>query len=90
VNSTGDVAATWELLTEGERKVLAVIGRGNGVTTPQEAGRVTGTTWQAAARHARMLRALGLVTVTSLPKQVSYALSGRGRACLAAGEGPPA
>jgi hypothetical protein len=80
-----DARATWGLLTEGERKVLAAIGKGSGVTTPYQAGREAGMTWQMAVRHARALRRLGLVIVTSLPKQTSYALSGQGDACLAAG-----
>jgi hypothetical protein len=87
-----DARATWGLLTNDERKVLAAIGSSACVMTPHETGRGAGMTWQAAVRHARALKTLGLVTVTSLPKQTSYKLSGQGEACLAlgraAGESP--
>lgn len=80
-----DARATWGLLSHDERKVLAAIGSSACVMTPHATGRGAGMTWQAAARHARALKTLGLVIVTSLPKQTSYKLSGQGEACLALG-----
>jgi DNA-binding MarR family transcriptional regulator len=81
-----DARATWELLSEPERKALAVLGRYNGYAmTPDMLGRELGVTWQRASRTARKLKEFGLVTVKSLPKQTSYGISGQGEACLAAG-----
>ena len=78
--------ATWELLSEPERQALAVLGRFHGnVTTPDMLGRELHVTWQQASRTARKLKEFGLVTITSLPKQTSYRISGQGEACLAAG-----
>jgi DNA-binding MarR family transcriptional regulator len=81
-----DAAETWALLTELERKMLAVLGRHQGNTmVPRMLGRELDVTWQRAARIAGQLRKLGLVRVKSLPKQTSYELSGQGRAYLEAG-----
>ena len=85
-----DARATWELLSEPERRALAVLGCWDGnVTTPGMLGRELRVTWQQAARTAQQLKKFGLVTVKSLPKQTSYGISGQGRACLKAGEGEP-
>jgi DNA-binding MarR family transcriptional regulator len=79
-----DARATWDLLNEAERKALAALAKPQTIT-PQELGRLTGTTWQQAVRTARQLKKFGLVTVRSLPKQTSYELSGQGEACLERG-----
>jgi hypothetical protein len=81
-----DARATWELLSEGERQALAVLGRYRGnVMTPDMLGRELRVTWQRAGSLVRSLKALGLVTVSSMPKMTSYKISGQGEACLAAG-----
>lgn len=77
-----DARATWELLTAPERRVLAAVAQ---LSTPKGIADVTGLTWQGAAKHARQLRAIGLVRIRSLPKQVSYELSSQGARCLEIG-----
>lgn len=84
MNAEDDARATWELLTETERKVLAAIDR-ESVVTPQRVGLVAGVTWQKVARTVRQLKSLGLVSIKSLPKQTDYSLTGQGQACLAVG-----
>lgn len=78
-----DARATWALLSEPERAVLAAVAPGT--VTPQRAGQEAGMTWQRAARVARQLKVLGLVRVTALPKQVTYDLTGQGASCLTVG-----
>jgi hypothetical protein len=81
-----DSRATWELLSEGERQALAVLGRYKGnVMTPDMLGRELRVTWQRAGSLARSLKALGLVTVNSMPKMTSYKITGQGEVCLAVG-----
>jgi predicted transcriptional regulator len=82
MNPEEDARATWELLDETERKALACLGTTQTVITPQGLGRHLGVTWQHAAAVAKGLKELGLVKITSLPKQTSYDITGQGRMCL--------
>lgn len=86
MNAEEDARATWELLSETERALLAGLRSGY-IVTPRDAGSLAGITWQRAASHMRELKALGLVIINSRPKQTDYELSGQGRACLQAGQG---
>jgi len=82
-----DARATWQLLGEHERKALAYLATYRGhVVTPSELSRHLGTSWQKAAVTAGELRKLGLVTVTSMPKQTNYQITGQGDAAVAAGK----
>jgi hypothetical protein len=80
-----DAAATWGVLNELERKVLAAIGSTR-IVTPQDAGRVAGISRQRAVLCAKQLSTFGLVTVKSHPKLTTYELTGRGAAVLKAGK----
>jgi plasmid stabilization system protein ParE len=80
-----DAAATWALLNELERRVLAAVDRPH-LVTPADVARSAGTSRQRAALVARRLREFGLVRVIFLPKQTSYELTGQGEACLRAGK----
>ena len=82
-----DARATWDLLTPDERRVLDAIGRRHGIGGPQGiASQLSGMTWQRVVRHARQLKGFRLVSIKTMPKQVSYELTGQGEACLAAGK----
>jgi DNA-binding MarR family transcriptional regulator len=81
-----DARATWDLLTPDERRVLDAIGRRWGIGGPQGIAGQMGMSWQRVSRHARQLKVFKLVSIKSMPKQVSYELTGQGEACLAAGK----
>lgn len=80
-----DAAATWGLLSELERAVLAEVDSPHAVT-PQDVARRVDISRQRAAHVAVQLKTLGLVRINSLPKQTSYELTGQGEACLKAGK----
>jgi hypothetical protein len=79
-----DARATWALLSETERAALAALDTPQ-IVTPHDLGRALGCSWQRAARTAGQLRRIGLVSISSLPKQTSYELTGQGAACLTVG-----
>lgn len=83
MNAEEDALATWELLTADERKVLAELGRQGG--RPGDVARACGLTRNRVVFCAGGLVTLLLIHIRRMPKQVTYELSSRGRACLAAG-----
>jgi uncharacterized membrane protein len=86
MTSDEDAMATWELLSEAERKALAYIAECGHTLTPDALGRALGISWQAAVRTVRPLNGFGLIRIERRPKMVWYEISGQGEACLKAGK----
>lgn len=85
---TEDAAATWKLLNELERAVLAAIDSRH-IVTPQDIANRVVISRQRASVVARQLKTLGLVRIKSLPKQTSYELTGQGKAVLDSSQAMP-